>query len=299
VKLRRAFSGFLVLGFALHLGAAENALPVASANFSGGVAQLRVVAVSQVPQGRRDVNLKLELQLEIPPAARAELAGDLPETLFLDNETTPLVALSVTAGRNLAKTAHAWAVEGKTGRLTIADLDLGDVRQKLLGVELELVLTKVAQWETLAFQAGLGRSDFFQCGPFELRASGEARQFRVDVWAYPQFKAQHDAFRQRMPVTFLNPVYGMQQLKVVDSANRSPTSVGSSVPSVGAATSTYSGFRPPEGDAAAANAAATSEDISYPVSMILKLPKRIEKERVKFRFDVIPLAPPPPPAKGR
>ena len=74
--------------------------------------------------------------------------------------------------------------------------------------------------------------------------------------------------------------------------------MGSSVPSVGAATSTYSGFRPTE--ASAASAATLNDDIVYPVSMIMRLPKRFEKERVKFRFDVIPLPqPPPPPARRR
>lgn len=296
VQLRRArFAlAFLCIGFPL--GAAEFTPPVASANYSGGAAQLRVTSAVQEPQGRRGVSAKLELQLEIPPAAKAGAAQDLPADFYLDNDATPLIAVAVVPGKNLAKSAHAWAVEGKSGRITISDLDLGEARQRLQGVELELVLTKVTEWETLVFQALPGRSDFFQCGPFELRSSGDAQQFRVDMWAYPQFKPQHDAYRQRMPVTFLNHLFAMQQLKVVDAANRVPTSTGSSVPSTGAVSNTYSSFRTIEADGAAA-VAADGDAISYPVSLTMRLPKRFQKERVRFRFDAIPL--PEPAARPR
>jgi hypothetical protein len=297
-EFRRTLFALASVFVVFPLGAAETTPPVAAANYSGGAAQLRVIATSQEAQGRRGVTAKLELQLEIPPAEKAGSAGELPADFYLDNDATPLLSASVVAGKNLAKTAHAWSIEGKTGRVTINDLDIGEARLRLQGVEFELVLTKVTQWETIVFQASPGRSDFFQCGPFELRSSGEAQQFRVDMWAYPQFKAQHDAYRQRMPVTFLNHIYAMQQIKVVDAANRMPTSTGSSVPSTGAVSSTYSSFRAAEGDGAAA-AAPEGDAISYPVSMTMRLPKRFEKERVKFRFDVIPLPAPAPAARPR
>lgn len=297
-RLRCALFALVSLFAVSSVGAAETTPPVASANYSGGAAQLRVISASQEQQGRRGFAAKLELQLEIPPASKPGAAQDLPADFYLDNDATPLIAVAVVAGKNLAKTAHAWSVEGKTGRITISDLDIGEARLRLQGVEFELVLTKVTQWETIAFQALPGRSDFFQCGPFELRSSGETQQFRVDMWAYPQFKAQHDAYRQRMPVTFLNHIFAMQQLKVVDAANRVPTSTGSSVPSSGAVSNTYSSFRAAEGDGAAA-AAAEGDAISYPVSMTVRMPKRFEKERVRFRFDAIPLPPPAPAPKAR
>lgn len=298
IKVRRAFFALAFACIVFPLGAAETTPPVASANYSGGPAQLRVLSAAQEPQGRRGFTAKLELQLEIPPAAKAGMGSDLPTDFYLDNDATPLLAVAVVPGKNLAKNAHAWSVEAKTGRVTISDLDIGEARLRLQGVEFELVLTKVTEWETLVFQALPGRSDFFQCGPFELRSNGDTQQFRVDMWAYPQFKPQHDAYRQRMPVTFLNHIFAMQQLKVVDAANRVPTSTGSSVPSTGAVSNTYSSFRAVEADGAAA-APAEGDTISYPVALTMKLPKRFQKERVKFRFDVIPLAEPTPAAKAR
>jgi hypothetical protein len=96
-----------------------------------------------------------------------------------------------------------------------------------------------------------------------------------------------------MPVTFLNHLYGIQQLKVVDSASRSPTSMGTSTPSAGAASCTFTGWSALETGTSTA-APATSDDIVYPVSMAVKLPKRFEKERVKFHFNAIPLPEPTP-----
>ncbi|MEO7798038.1 MAG: hypothetical protein ABIY47_09970 [Opitutaceae bacterium] len=278
----------------LPLQAAESALPVASANFSGGVALLKVTSATQAPQGRR-FDAKVELQLEIASATTVDGASELPGEIYLDNTETPVLAIYVISGKNLAKTAYAWSVEGKTGRIVISGLDIGDPRLRLQGVDLELVLTKVTQWETVAFQADLGRSDFFQCGPFEFRALGEPRQIHVDAWTYPQFKAQHDAYRKRMPVTFLNHVFAMRHLKVVDADNRAPSSIGSSVPSVGAMTSTFSGFRSTGGRASFES---ESDDIKYPVSMTVRLPKLFESERIRFHFDVIPLTPPPEPPRS-
>ena len=276
--------------FMAALEAAETAPTVATARFSGGAAQLRVISATQTPAGRR-FDARVELQLEIPPAAQSGGMPELPDDLYLDNVSTPVLALFVISGRNLAKTSYGWSVEGKTGRVVISDLDIGDARLRLLGVDLELVLTRVTEWETLAFQAGLGRSDFFQCGPFELRANGEARQFQVDAWAYPQFKPQHEAYRKRVPVTFLDHRFAMRQLKVFDAANRVPAGVATSVPSIGAITSTFSNFRGTDDDG---SAAPDGDNIKYPVSMRVRLPQRFESERIKFHFDMIPLAPPPP-----
>lgn len=270
--------------------AAETAPTVATARFSGGAAQLRVISATQVQAGRR-YDARVELQLEIPPGTQSGERVELPDDLYLDNASTPVLALFVISGKNLAKTSYAWSVEGKTGRVVISDLDIGDARLRLLGVDLELVLTRVTQWETLTFQAELGRSEFFQCGPFELRATGEAQRFQVDAWAYPQFKPQHEAYRKRVPVTFIDHRFAMRQLKVFDAANRSPAGVATSVPSIGAMTSTFSNFRATDGNGWAAS---ESEDIKYPVSMTVRLPQRFESERIKFHFDMIPLAPPPP-----
>jgi hypothetical protein len=292
-SLRRTFLIVASLVVVTGSRAAEVPLPVASANYSVGVAQLRVNAVSQLPstQNRRGFAASLELQLEIPPADKPGVFFQLPGGWYLDNDATPLTAVSVVPGKNLAKTPHQWAVDGKTGRITLTDLEIGEARARLQGVELELVLTKVVEWETRTFQTQPGRSDFFLCGPFELRASGDPQSLRVEVWAYPQFREDHERYRRQMPVAFLNSSYGLQELKVVDAANRAPTSTGTSMPLTGAASSTFTGWKPLEGSAEA-TAAPTSDDIVYPVSISMRLPKRFEKQRVKFQFSAIPLPPP-------
>lgn len=291
-RLRRAFFAASVVSLA-GLHAAEVPLPVASANYSLGASQLRVNAVSQMPsaQSRRGFAVSLELQLEIPPAAKAGDFFQLPGGWYLDNEVSPLVAASAVPGKSPAKIPHQWMVDGKTGRITLTELEIGDARTALQAVDFELVLTKVTEWETTTFQALPGRGDFFQCGPFELRANGEPQRLKVDVWAFPQFRDDHERYRKQMPLAFLNSAYGLQELKVVDAAKRVPTSTASSTPLTGAASATFTAWRPGESTEATA-AEPVSEDIVYPVTLTMRLPKRFTKERVRFHFNSIPLPAP-------
>jgi len=293
LKLGRTFFVLASLVLALPRLPAESVPPVASAKYSGGTCELRVASVSQTPstQNRRSFAVAVELQLGVPAASGSGTSFQLPEGFYLDNDATPLLAASVIPGKNLAKTDHLWSVQRQSSTVTHSELEIGDARQRLQGVDVELVLTKVTEWETRNFQAQMGWSDFTQCGPFEVRTFGQAQQLRVDAWSYPQFKKEHDAYRQRMPVTFLNQVYAMQELKVVDAANRSPTSMGSTIPESGAASSTFTGWKALENTDASAPSSA-GDDIVYPVSLSVKLPKRYEKERVKFHFDEIRLPAP-------
>lgn len=230
--------------------------------------------------------MAMELQLEVS-AASGSMTRPLPAGVYLDNDASPLTAAYVVQGKNLARNEHLWSVQGTSGAVSISELEVGGARQRLQDVEIELVLTKVTEWETRNFEVGMGWSDFLRCGPFELRAFGEAQRLKVNAWPYPQFREEQEAYRQRMPLNFLNQVYAMQELKVVDAANRRPTSIGGTIPQAGAASNTYTGWRASDADEAAA--ASVSEDIVYPVSVSVRLPKRFEKERVRFRFDEIPL----------
>jgi hypothetical protein len=186
--------------------------------------------------------------------------------------------------------------QGKIGVVTIDDLEIGDARPRLQNVEFELVLTKITEWETRNFQAAQSSGEFIACGPFELRVYSQPHQVRVDAWAYPGFRKEHDAYRQKMPVNFLDSAYAMQELKLEDAAKHRPTSAGSSMPASGAASTTFTGWNALESTDATA-AAADGGDVVYPLSITLRLPKRYEKERVKFHFDEIRLPTPEKPAR--
>lgn len=281
----------------LCLDAAEPAPVVASASFSGGECQLRAVSISQnsSPLGRKRFSVNMEFQFETLPRKADGSSPPLPQGFYLNNDQSPLVAAHAVAGKNLAKTPHSGSAQGNTGVVVINNLEVGEVRQRLQDIEIEVAVVRVTEWDTQSFQAALGRSDFFKYGPFELRAVAEGRQLKVDAMPYPQFRADHEAYRVRMPLAFLNPAYAMQELKLVDTAGRSPTSTGSTVPGSGAVSSTFTGWR--VANPGTESPAVASDGIDYPVTLTVRLPKRFETERVKFRFEEIIL--PAPAAAGR
>lgn len=281
--------GFIFLSAEVLHGAGAG-YPTALARYSGGVCELRLTSMSLVrsKESRRAVAVNLEFQLDLSPSANRDGPVPFPPNIYLDNHSNPLIAASVSPGKNLAKDIGAWSVEPRTGKLAITGLEIGRLRSLLQEVEVEVVLTKLVEWEPISFRAGLGRSDFFQCGPFELRTLGEAQRLQVEAWAYPQFKNEQEAYFRRMPLTFLDATYAMEELSVMDAANRVPAAVGTSVPTIGAASRTFGQWRKPD-TAGAAVGAATEENIVYPVTITVQMPARFEKERVRFRFNEMAL----------
>jgi hypothetical protein len=275
---------------------AEMSPVVATGNFSGGPCQLRLVSVTQdpSPEGRKRFNVGMRFQFETLPRKADGSTPPLPEGFFLNNGTSPLVAAQVVAGKNLVKPVHSGSAEGADGVVLVNDLEVGEARPRLMGVEIEVAIVRVTEWTPQSFDVAMGTSDFLKCGPFELRAVAEAQQVRVNAWAYPQFRAEHDAFRARMPLAFLDERYALRELKLVDAAGQTPTSIATTTPGAGAVSGTFSGWRPPSGAEAQP---AGADAIVFPLKITVRMPKRFETERVRFRFPEIRLPAPPAPAK--
>lgn len=269
---------------------------IASASFSGGACQLRLVSAEQEPspEGRKRFNVGLRFQFETLPRKADGSTPPLPNAFYLNNDKSPLVAAHVVAGKNLAKTPHTGSAEGNDGVVVINGLEVGDVRQRLQNVEIELALVHVIEWDPQTFEVAAGSGDFLKCGPFELRTFADQKQLRVDAMAYPQFRADHEAFRVKMPLAFLDSGYAMRELKLVDAAGRSPAATATTTPGGGAVSSIYTSWRSNDANAEAQTA---NDTITYPVALSVRMPKRYETERIKFRFPEIRL--PAPPAAAR
>lgn len=276
-----------------NLMAAEPAEVIASASYAGGDCQLRLISASQnpSPQRKKIYNVNLELQFETLPRKSDGSTPPLPEGFYLNNDKSPLVNAVVIAGKNLAKTPHTGSAQGKNGVVVINNLEIGDVRQRLQGVEIEVAVVRVTEWETQSFNTPIGWSDFFKCGAFELRAVADAQQVKVDAMAYPQFRADHDAYRVRVPLTFLDSEYAMGELKLIDAAGHSPSAMATTIPGSGAVSTTFTNWRAP---AARGEIAAAANGITYPVTLSVRLPKTYTTERVKFKFAEIRLPAPTP-----
>jgi hypothetical protein len=273
------------------LSAQEPPELIASASYAGGPCQLRLISVSQdpAPKGRKQYTASLKFQFETLPRKSDGSTPPLPEGYYLNSDKSPLVNAFVVAGKSLAKTPHTGSAQGKDGEVVINDLEIGDVRQRLQGVEIEVAVVRVTEWETLSFTTPVGMSDFLKCGAFELRAAGDTNQVKVDAMAYPQFRAEHDAYRVRVPLTFLDSAYAMGELKIVDAAGNSPSAMATTIPGTGAVSTTFTNWQAP---AARGEIAKTADSITYPLTLSVRLPKRYTSERIKFKFDEIPLPKP-------
>lgn len=293
-KLGRA-SLFLLWGLGSlgsRLVAGEPPDVLASATYAGGPCQLRLISASQdpAPKGRKQYHANLEFQFETLPRKSDGSTPPLPEGFYLNNATSPLVNAFVVAGKSLAKAPHTGSATGKDGVVVINHLEIGDAAQRLQGVEIEVAVVRVTEWESLSFSAATGLSDFFKCGAFELRSVGDEQRVKVDAMAYPQFRADHDAYRVRVPLAFLDATYAMGELKLVDSAGNSPSAMATTTPGTGAVSTIFTNWRAP---AVGYEVAAAATAVSYPVTLSVRLPKRYTTERVKFKFPEIRLPVPP------
>lgn len=280
----------LVIGVAAcGLTAAETPV-LATAKYSRGTVQLRLLSVSQdrSASSKNGFTAAMQFQLEFPQGEKQQYVAQLPAGFFLNNAHSPLLNAEVEPGKNLARLNHTGIAEGGNGVVTIDDLDIGPRRERLRNVDIEVALLRVTDWEQKKFEKiGLGATDFLQCGPFEFRVTCDPQQVRLSAWAYPQFKAEHEAYRKRVPLKFINSSYALDELKLVDDVGRSPTAIGIAGGGAGASIATYTNWRPAEGTTVTA-----TDEISYPVTLSLRLPLRYETEAVKFHFDQIALPAP-------
>jgi hypothetical protein len=265
---------------------------IATAKYSGGECRLRLQsAVQEIsPENRKKTIVVLEFYLEFPESGKATFTSQLPAGLFLNNDKSPLLSAAAGTTKNVVG-AHVGTAEGREGLVLIRDLDVGTPRDQLKDVELELVLVKVSEWDQLKF-SGLKNEvgDFLPCGPFEYRLHGSNDQVRLDGWAFPKYRAEQEAYRKKMPLKFINDDYALQEVKLVDAAGRSPTGKSLSTGGTGASFGIYSTWRPANAEAPEAAATnASSDEITYPITLTVQLPKRFTTERVRFRFNDIPL----------
>lgn len=267
---------------------AADAPPIAvTGKYSRGASRLRLESAVQerAPQGRNNFTVRLQFRLELAEGDAGTFSSEFPAGFFLNDEKSPLNSAQAEPGRSLGRVTHVGSSDA-TGGVTIAEMEVGSQRARLKDVEIELALVRVTEWEELKFSGlGLGTSELLKCGPFEFRVVAELLRLRVNASASAQFRAEQAAYRQRMPLKFVNDSFGINRMVLRDAAGRSPTS---SVISAGAATSgTFTVWRPPV--TAPATEGADADEIAYPVTLSLQMPKRYETERLKFVFRDIPL----------
>lgn len=288
-KWRRVFLAASVIGASCGLEAGE-APPIAvTGKYSRGAVRLRLEsAVQERMSGRNNHTVRLQFQLEFPQGDAGAFVSQLPAGFYVNDEKSPLLSVQAEPGRALGRVSHVGSAEAN-GVVTIAEMEVGAARTRLKDVEIELALVRVTEWDQLKFSGvGLGAGELLKCGPFEFRAIGEPQQLRLNASVNSQLKAEHDAYRERMPLKFINDAYGINNVVLRDAAGRSPTS---SVISAGTAPKgTFTAWRPPIGQPP--TAAGESDDIVYPVTLTLQMPKRYETERIKFVFrDIVLPAP--------
>jgi hypothetical protein len=272
--------------------ASDNARVAAA--YSGGTCELAIVSIAQARAlvDRGPYAVQLQLRLEFPGHEPAVTRSLLPADYHLNNRRSPLIAAYVPGEKtNLAKKPHFGETTPVGSNVLIANLEVGRARERLERVEIELELVKITEWESLKFQIGAGVNEILKCGPFELKVWGGHRNLDVEAKAFPEFRKVHEAYLRRMPLRFLVASYAATALKAVDAGGRTPRGEGQSMTmggpdwKQGAVSTSYhswnSEFSPPNYGA-----------ISYPVSLTLKMPKRYETEKLKFRFAEIPLPSP-------
>jgi hypothetical protein len=280
----------------LQASAAAAGETTAVGTYSGGYCELSVLSAKQEkwPVGGDEwsVGLQLQFRLSKPkPGLNPQLPLPLlPDGYYLNNQQSPLIAASAQGKKkNLAKEPHSGVTIGP-GTVLVANLRVGPRQERLEHVEFELELAKITEWETLTFRIGTDETQVFRCGPFELKVTAEATRLEVNAGVYPEFARDHDAYRRRLPLNhFLRASYASVALRPADSAGRIPASVSESSTMApgwkeGVTTMTFSGWTD-----LTTGVRSDKREISYPVSLSLKMPKRYETEKIRFHFDRIDL----------
>jgi hypothetical protein len=287
--MRRVLILFAAAGASCALEAGEAPSLVVVGKYSRGACQLRLESVAQDRgSGRNNHVVRLQFQLEFAQGEQGAFVAQLPAGFYVNDEKSPLLGAQAEPGRSLGRVTHVGSASA-TGAVTISDIDVSTPRSRLKDVEIEIALVRVTEWDQLKFSGlALGQSDLLKCGPFEFRVIGEPQQLRINASANSQFRAEQEAYLKRIPLKFVNDIYGINNLVLRDALGRSPTSA--MISGGTASKGTYTHWRPPANAAPAEGA--DSDDIAYPITLSLQMPKRFETERVKFVFRDIPLPAP-------
>lgn len=228
--------------------------------------------------------------------SRADAADDftqqVPEGEFLEN--VEVVAAELLSGKDVAgEKASSW-VDSSALTVTLQHLEVGDEQRQLGRLKVAVTLAKVTEWELVEFK-GIQKADekALHCGPFELVVcEAHPRYLALAAAAFSEHASEHEAYRQRMPLQFLTHRYATRELRLTDSAGKHlGFSVGTFTGGGSSARYVIHKGMPltfPAKEQSAGEGPSSffdeGDDIRYPVTAALRLPRKYARERVLFEF---------------
>jgi hypothetical protein len=248
--------------------------------------QLVLKRSSQEPSRRGDngAAVSLYFAMEFQHAGHQGFFGWRPEGVYLEGGN-PFVSGRIDPVTYLPKNKNSGWTSNSFGysEVTVSDLEVGQPRETLDSLTINVTLIHVKSWDIVTFaDLEQRKSDYLHCGPFQLVVTGEETKVNVCVAAISDFWAEKKEYERRVPLRFLNHVYGLQQTVIHDAKDRVlsnevhfVTGGASAGPFV--IPSAPGVVKPP------------SEPIAYPVRVEVKLPNEYDTEQVFFDFTDIPL----------
>jgi hypothetical protein len=249
----------------------------------------------QSPWDEKAYALNVRFRFQFPKPNR-------PEDTFLENEE-PLVSVSLEPGKDIASHRHFSSADNFGPSIDIDHLEIGTkVAKRIRRMEIAVTLVKVIEWEEIEFKnVREGENELLDCGPFELACTGQKKSLLVSAAAFSSFEEKQEAYGVRVPLKFVNHRFAIEHIFVNDAAGHALFSHFG----MGTGGSTNTSFAIPEKDAGHLpeldkrtdypigihGSFESGAEITYPVTITVRLPKRYEKERVLFRIDelVVPL----------
>lgn len=301
--LRVLFGCALALSFAISMGLSAEALnkPEQKVNAisEDGRYQLVLTTVSQgkSPWDPQVSSVTAAFRMQLKPDDAMSFLTQLPEDVFLDGVDILEAVLPI--GKDVARNKKSKWTNSESASLDIHHFELGKEQEQILCLRLEVTLVTVTEWEELeAKDIQKGIQQTFPCGPFELICEGNDQQVSLSASAGSDFQQEHEAYRKRMPLAFVNSDYALHHVLMTDSSARSPTnalflgaggsvegifSFGARLPLNAGTDAVEKTGRPPE--------KSSEQDIRYPISIKLALPMKYKSERVIFEFKNFKLPP--------
>ncbi len=263
-----------------------------------GQYRLSLTSAEQVPSpwDGKVAALNATFRLESKADKTTIFSSQLPGDVFLEKVTLEEVILP--SGEDVAGAKGSKWTDSSSLDVTVHHLELGKEQRQLSRMKLVVTLVKATKWESLEFK-GIQKADEtpLRCGPFELVISEAAPQhLLLAAGAFADHAAQHEAYRQGMPLQFLTHRYATRALQITDAAGQHLTlSMGAFTGGGSTARYAIQGGLPltlPPKDNSGKTPTALfppPEDIRYPVVLSLKLPLKYESEQIPFEFQELRL----------
>lgn len=244
------------------------------------------------PWDTNKASISASFRLESRADAADDFTQQLPEGVFLEN--VEVAAAEVLSGKDVAgEKASSW-VDSSALTVTLQHFEVGDEQRQLRRLKVAVTLAKVTEWELVEFK-GIQKADekALHCGPFELViCEAQPKYLSVAAAAFSEHAREHEAYRQRMPLQFLTHRYATRELRLTDSAGkRLGVSLGTFTGGGSSARYAIHKGMPltfPAKEQSAGEGSSSlfgaAEDIRYPVTAALRLPRKYVSERVLFEF---------------